>query len=254
MTITERHQFILEELQRKNRVTIQELSDQLEVSGVTIRKDLKALEERKLLFRTHGGASLQNPYALERPIQEKQYINASEKQQIARAAMGLIGQHDALMIGSGTTVFEFARHLSPERPLTVITPALKVAMELSHRKNVEVLQLGGLIRPNSSSVAGNFAEYMLEYVSCGLLFLGVDGIDLDFGFTISNLTEAGLNQKMIRTAQSVVILADHTKFGRKGIAKICEFEQVQYVITDSGVAPEMVTALEEFGIEVIIGE
>lgn len=254
MTITERHQFILEELQRKNRVTIQELSDQLEVSGVTIRKDLKALEERKLLFRTHGGASLQNPYALERPIQEKQHINASEKQQIARAAMGLIGQHDALMIGSGTTVFEFARHLSPERPLTVITPALKVAMELSHRKNVEVLQLGGLIRPNSSSVAGNFAEYMLEYVSCGLLFLGVDGIDLDFGFTISNLTEAGLNQKMIRTAQSVVILADHTKFGRKGIAKICEFEQVQYVITDSGVAPEMVTALEEFGIEVIIGE
>lgn len=254
MTITERHQFILEELQRKNRVTIQELSDQLEVSGVTIRKDLKVLEERKLLFRTHGGASLQNPYALERPIQEKQYINASEKQQIARAAMGLIGQHDALMIGSGTTVFEFARHLSPERPLTVITPALKVAMELSHRKNVEVLQLGGLIRPNSSSVAGNFAEYMLEYVSCGLLFLGVDGIDLDFGFTISNLTEAGLNQKMIRTAQSVVILADHTKFGRKGIAKICEFEQVQYVITDSGVAPEMVTALEEFGIEVIIGE
>lgn len=254
MTITERHQFILEELQRKNRVTIQELSDQLEVSGVTIRKDLKALEERKLLFRTHGGASLQNPYALERPIQEKQYINASEKQQIARAAMGLIGQHDALMIGSGTTVFEFARHLSPERPLTVITPALKVAMELSHRKNVEVLQLGGLIRPNSSSVAGNFAEYMLEYVSCGLLFLGVDGIDLDFGFTISNLTEAGLNQKMIRTAQSVVILADHTKFGRKGIAKICEFEQVQFVITDSGVAPEMVTALEEFGIEVIIGE
>lgn len=254
MTITERHQFILEELQRKNRVTIQELSDQLEVSGVTIRKDLKVLEERKLLFRTHGGASLQNPYALERPIQEKQHINASEKQQIARAAMGLIGQHDALMIGSGTTVFEFARHLSPERPLTVITPALKVAMELSHRKNVEVLQLGGLIRPNSSSVAGNFAEYMLEYVSCGLLFLGVDGIDLDFGFTISNLTEAGLNQKMIRTAQSVVILADHTKFGRKGIAKICEFEQVQYVITDSGVAPEMVTALEEFGIEVIIGE
>lgn len=254
MTITERHQFILEELQRKNRVTIQELSDQLEVSGVTIRKDLKVLEERKLLFRTHGGASLQNPYALERPIQEKQHINASEKQQIARAAMALIGQHDALMIGSGTTVFEFARHLSPERPLTVITPALKVAMELSHRKNVEVLQLGGLIRPNSSSVAGNFAEYMLEYVSCGLLFLGVDGIDLDFGFTISNLTEAGLNQKMIRTAQSVVILADHTKFGRKGIAKICEFEQVQYVITDSGVAPEMVTALEEFGIEVIIGK
>jgi len=253
MTITERHQYILEELQKKSRVTIQDLSDQLQVSGVTIRKDLKVLEERKLLYRTHGGASLQNPYALERPIQEKQYFNAPEKQQIARVAMSLIRHHDALMIGSGTTVFEFARNLFPEHPLTVITPALKVALELSNRKNVEVLQLGGLIRQNSSSVAGNFAEYMLEYVSCGVLFLGVDGIDLEYGFTISNLTEAGLNQKMIRTAQSVAILADHTKFGKRGIAKICDFEEVRFVVTDAATPAEIISALEEMGIEVIVG-
>lgn len=252
MTITERHQYILAEVQRKGRISIQELCDSLQVSGVTIRKDLKALEEKQLLFRTHGGASLSNPYALERPIQEKQHINATEKHQIAFAALQVIGDHDALMIGSGTTVFELARNLAPSHPLTVITPALKVALELSDRKNVEVLQLGGLIRPNSGSVAGNFAEYILGAVSCGVLFLGVDGIDLDFGFTISNLTEAGLNQKMIRTAQAVAILADHTKFGRRGIAKICDFDEVHYVVTDSRAPQEAVAALEEMGIKVIV--
>jgi len=90
-------------------------------------------------------------------------------------------------------------------------------------------------------------------VSCGILFLGVDGIDLDYGFTISNLTEAGLNQKMISTAQSIAILADHTKFGRRGIAKICDLETVRYVITDSLAPRESVTALEEMGIQVIMG-
>lgn len=252
MNITERHQYILQKLQRKGIVSIQELSDQMQVSGVTIRKDLKMLEDKNLLFRTHGGGSLHNPYALERPINEKQFINSSEKEQIAKAAVRLIGDHDSVMIGSGTTVSELARNLFPSEQITVITPALKVALELSGRPKVEVMQLGGLLRQNSSSVAGTFAETMLNSISCGILFLGVDGIDTEYGLTISNLTEAGLNQKMIRTAQSLAILADHTKFGKRGIAKICDFEDVQYIITDKKAPAEAVEALEEMGIQVII--
>lgn len=252
MTITERHQFILQELHKVGSVTIQQLSDCMQVSGVTIRKDLRLLEEKGLLYRTHGGGSLQNPYAIERPIEEKQFINADEKKLIGKKAADLIGNHDAVMIGSGTTVFELAKNLYPSQPVTVITPALKVAMELSSRAKVEVLQLGGVLRENSSSVAGSFADYMLNAISCGVLFLGVDGIDLEFGFSISNLTEAGLNQKMIKTAQSLAILADHTKFGKRGIAKICDFDDVQYIITDKKAPQDMVTALEEMGIQVII--
>ncbi len=252
MTITERHQFILQELKIKGSINIQDLSDSLEVSGVTIRKDLKMLEDKNLLFRTHGGASINNPYAIERPIQEKQHINNDEKQRIARAALSLLGNNDSIMIGSGSTVYELASQLQSNRPLTVITPALKVSVELSNKPNIEVLQLGGVIRQNSSSVAGNFAEYMLNNISCGLIFLGVDGIDLNFGFTISNLTEAGLNQKMIKTAQSVVILADHTKFGKRGIAKICNIEDVRYLITDDLAPKEAISALEDAGIKVII--
>lgn len=252
--ITKRHQFILERLKKKGQITIPELIEQTKVSGVTIRKDLKFLEDKGLIFITRGGASLTNPYTIDRPILEKATINAEQKKKIAQAAVKLIGQNDAIIIGSGTTAFELAHYLHPAKPLTVITPAIKVTMELCNRTNVEVLQLGGIIRTNSSSVAGSYAEYMLDRVSCGVLFIGVDGIDLDFGFSISNLTEANINQKMINASQVVVVLADSSKFGKRGIGKICELEQVQYIITDTGVSETIVKDLEERGLKVIIAK
>lgn len=252
MNITERHQLILRKLKENGHVGIQELSDLIRVSGVTIRKDLKLLEEKNLLFRTRGGGSINNPYAIERPIIEKEFINAGEKQRIARAALALIGDNDSIIIGSGSTVFELARALHPSHHLTVITPAARVTLELCNRPNIEVLQLGGIIRQNSSSVAGSYAERILEEISCGVLFLGVDGVDLDFGCSITNLAEASLNQKMIECSQNLAILADSTKFGRRGLGKICNFDQVQYIITDNKVHPSTVKALEEKGIKVIV--
>lgn len=251
-SITERHQLILKKLHEDQQVNIQELSELLEVSGVTIRKDLKLLEDKNLLFRTRGGGSINNPYTVERPINEKELIRQDEKQRIARMALSIIGDNDSIIIGSGTTVFELAKCLHPQHHITVITPAVKVTMELCHRPNVDVLQLGGLTRPNSSSVAGFQAERTLEDISCGILFLGIDGIDLDFGLSITNLTEASLNQKMIESAQTVAVLADSSKFGRRGLGKVCNLDQVQYIITDSGVSPAVVKQVEERGIKVLI--
>jgi DeoR family transcriptional regulator of aga operon len=253
-SITDRHQLILQKLMEEGQVSIQELSDLMEVSGVTIRKDLKLLEDKNLLFRTRGGGSITNPYTIERPINEKEFIRAEEKQKIARAAVELIGQNDSIIIGSGTTVFQLAHCLHPNKHLTVITPAVKVTMELCNRPNIEVLQLGGIIRQNSSSVTGAYAENTLANISCGILFLGVDGIDLDFGFSITNLTETSLNLKMIEAAQVIAVLADSSKFGRRGLGRICSLDQVQYIITDSGVQPGTVEQLEEKGIKVIIAK
>ncbi|MFT4094036.1 MAG: DeoR/GlpR family DNA-binding transcription regulator [Niabella sp.] len=253
-TITERHQFILKKLQEKGKVSIPELIDEMKVSGVTIRKDLKLLEEKKLLFRTRGGASINNPYAIERPIDEKEFINSEEKKKIAKAALGLIGQNDSIMIGSGTTVYELARILYPEKKVIVITPALKVALELCNRPKVEVLQLGGLVHQSSSSTAGFFAERILDELSFGILFLGVDGIDLNHGLTITNIMEASLNQKMIPLAQTVVILADSSKFNRRGLGKICNLDQVDYIITDGGISKEEINKIEKAGPTIIVAE
>jgi len=252
-SITERHEIILRKLQENGKVNIPELSDEMQVSGVTIRKDLKLLEEKNLLFRTRGGGSINNPYTIERPINEKEFINSEEKKRIARAALSLIGQNDSILIGSGTTVFELARALHPSKHLVVITPALKVALELCERPNVEVLQLGGLIHQSSSSVAGSFAERILEELSCGILFVGVDGIDFEFGLTITNLTEASLNQKMLQRAQKVVVLADHTKFDRRGLGKIGNLDDVDYIITDKA-SPATIAQVEEKGVKLIVAE
>ena len=251
-SITDRHQFILKKLKEEGQVNITELCDLMEVSGVTIRKDLKLLEDKNLLFRTRGGGSIDNPYAVDRPIIEKEFINSEEKQRIAKAALELIAGTDSIIIGSGTTVFEFARCLHPNKHLTVITPALKIGLELSNRPNIEVLQLGGLIRPNSSSVAGAHAMRVLEEISCGMLFIGADGIDIEFGVSISNLAEATLNQKMIETAQSVAVLTDSTKFNKRGLGRICGLDQIQYIVTDNKVPLTVIKQIEDKGVKVIV--
>ncbi|TCC87326.1 DeoR/GlpR transcriptional regulator [Pedobacter frigiditerrae] len=249
--ITDRHQFILKKLKQEGKINILELIEEMQVSGVTIRKDLKILEDKNLLFRTRGGGSINNPYAIDRPINEKEFINSDEKMRIAKAALALVGNTDSIMIGSGTTAYEFAKALHTTKNLTVITPAVKVGLELSDRPNMDVLLLGGMIRKNSSSVAGSHALRILEEISCDILFIGVDGIDLDFGVSISNLAEASLNQKMIETAQTVVLLADSTKFDRRGLGRICGLDQVHYIITDDKVAEATVRAMKERGIKVI---
>ena len=250
--ITDRHEFILKSLKEKGKITIDWLCETMKVSSVTIRKDLKLLEDKNLLFRIKGGASSSNPYAIDRPILIKETINSDEKQRIAIAALRLIKNNDSIMIGSGTTVFALAKNLESTQGLAVITPALKVGLELSGKPNIEVLQLGGLIRSNSSSVAGHYATRILEDISCGILFLGADGIDLEFGISISNLPEATLNQKMLQTSQKVAILADSSKFGKRGLGKICELIDVDYIITDPKVSPDTVKAIEELGIKMIL--
>ena len=251
-TITERHQFILEKLKKEGKVNIPDLIEQMGVSGVTIRKDLKLLEDKNLLYRTHGGGSIHNPYATERLVDEKELINIDEKRKIAKAANYLIDQSESIMISPGTTTYELARTLHPSTQLTVITSALKVALELTNRPNIEVLQLGGLVRQNTSAVSGAHALQILKDISCNILFLGVSGIDLDFGISIAYLSEAALNQKMIETAQTVVVLADSTKFNRRGLGRVCGLDQIHYIVTDNKVSKNDIKDLEDRGIKVIV--
>ena len=145
-----------------------------------------------------------------------------------------------------------AREIVPQGHLTVIAAAINVTNILARNKNIDIIQLGGFVRNSSVSVVGNYAEKMLENFSCSKLFLGVDGIDLDYGLTTTNMMEANLNQVMIQAAQKVVVLADSSKFGRRGFGKICGLEAIDQIITDDKVSPLIVKDLEERGIEITI--
>jgi len=252
MNTIERHQEILKRINKDGQVKVQDLCDDFKVSPVTVRKDLKLLEEKGLLYRMHGGATLNNPYATDRHVNEKEKIHLSEKMRIGETAARMVTANDSILIASGTTVYYMAKHIKPQENLTVITSALNVAMELNEHLEIEVILLGGLLRKRSSSVTGIYAEENLSDFSCSKLFLGVDGIDLDFGLTTTNVMEAHLNREMINVSQKTIVLADSTKFGRRGFGRICGFELIDEIITDSGISEFTKKTLEENGIKVTI--
>jgi DeoR family transcriptional regulator of aga operon len=252
-SIAWRHKHILERLNKEGEIRVSDLCEALGVSPVTLRKDMKQLEERKLLFRTHGSINLLNPYMTrDINVSEKEFIMVDEKLRIAQKASTLIGENDAIIIASGTTVLFLAKIIDVQQPLTVLTSALNVAMALCKKPNIEIIQLGGIVRKTSTSVNGPYAQQMLSQFSCSKLFLGVDGLDLEYGCTTSNLMEAHVNQYMIAAAQRTIVLADSSKFGRRGFGRICAFDKVHQIITDDKVSESYVNALESRGIEVTI--
>lgn len=253
--IARRYSLILEELNRKGYIKVQELSKMLGVSEVTIRKDLKYLESKKVLHRNHGSASSLASLTVERHIDEKAKLQQEEKTRIAKEAVKLLEENDKIIIASGTTLLAFANQLKVEKPgfpITVITSAIKVSLLLFANPTIEVIQLGGVLRKTAASTVGHFAESILNHVAVTKLFIGVDGIDLDYGLTTSNTNEGHINQQMIKAAQKVVILTDSTKFGKRGFSKICDFDKVHQIITDTNAPAHYVERLREKGIEVTL--
>jgi len=252
LNIVERHKLILNKLEKDGFVNVNDLSKEFQVSAVTIRKDLKLLEERKLLFRSHGRAIPSNPYITDHHVEVKEKINAEQKQRIASAAKKTIQVNDTIILASGTSVIEFARQIAEMENLTVVSASLNTSLILSKNPNIEVIQLGGSVRTNSSSVIGPIGEKMLSEFSFTKLFLGVDGIDIDYGLTTTNAMEASLNKIMIEAAQRIIVLADSSKFGRKGFGRICGLEDVDQIITDSGIDKTTKTKIIEMGIDLIV--
>lgn len=252
LNIIDRHKLILNKLELNGYVNVNELSLEFGVSVVTIRKDLKLLEERKLLFRSHGRAIPVDPYITEHHVNIKEKIHAEEKVRIAIEAASNLEPNDSIILASGTSVIEFAKHIKQIEGLTVLTASLDTALILSENPNIDVIQLGGTVRRSSSSVVGPIGEKMLAELTFTKLFLGVDGIDLEYGLTTTNIMEASLNKQMINAAQKIIVLADSSKFGRKGFGRICGIEDVDQIITDSGIDANTKNKLIELGIDVTI--
>ena len=252
MNIAERHQKILEILTQEGHVDVNELSKRFSISAVTIRKDLKLLEEKKLLFRSHGRAIANNPYIAENHVNVKEKLNIEEKQSIATFAASLIQSNDHIIIASGTSVIEFARHIKNIDNITVLSASLNASLILAENNSIDLMQLGGIVRQSSSSVVGPMSESMLSGYTFTKLFLGVDGIDLDYGLTTTNAMEASLNKEMIKAAQQTIVLADSSKFGRKGFGKICELNDVDQIITDEHLDEKTRQQLLDKGIDIIV--
>ncbi|WP_236975770.1 DeoR/GlpR family DNA-binding transcription regulator [Membranihabitans maritimus] len=243
MKLSERHEYILDKVKALGHIYVSELSEELQVSPVTIRKDLTVLEDRDLLFRTHGGASLQNPYIREKRVSEKIHLNYPEKLKIAKKAREMVKPGDSLLIGSGTTLSIFANQIKNINDLTVVTSSLQVALDLTDNPTNNIIILGGTLRNTSASSIGMIAEQMLDQYVCSKLFLSVDGIDVQRGMTTASTYEASLNRRMIQSADKLIALVDSTKIGKISIGKIGAIQSIDCLIMDR---PESESTIQEW--------
>jgi DeoR family transcriptional regulator of aga operon len=247
---------ILTELQKFGSVSVKQLSEELNVSLVTMRRALDELEDKGLLRRTHGGAvSIEplfyEPFRNDRSFQAQVERFAEEKRRIGRAAAGLIREGEIIALTPGTTTTEVIRGIPLNRKITVVTSTVNVAMELSKRKDLGVFVTGGHLRGDWFSLVGPSAAQSLSHVMIHTLFIGADGVDAKHGVSCFSPDESHLNSAMVKRAQRKILVADHSKFGVVAGWKICSTSDLDILITDTDATDEMTEPFEKAQVEVM---
>lgn len=251
MTIEDRRNTICELLKSGKILSIDYLSSVLGNSPMTIRRDLSFLSERGLVQRVHGGAALSRSEVTEPPYTIREREMQREKQQIGLAAAGLVGEREALLIDIGSTLLYLVRSLPLEKDITIITHWLPVVLELSRRSPSKVIFLGGQVSFGELCATGGYTMEMLQNFHADKLFLGVAGVSSQYGLTDYNAEEIQVKREMIKCAKKVIVLADHSKFGRVAPLKIADLTGIHQIITDEGIAESDRAAVESCGVEVV---
>jgi DeoR family transcriptional regulator of aga operon len=249
MRQTDRLAAILERLAESGGVGVSDLARQLAASPATVRRDLRLLEQQRLLSRTHGGAVAQG-ILYELPLRYRGARHGDEKRRIASAAAERV--EDGMVVGltGGTTTTEVARVLGEMSRLTIVTNSLSIAAELAVRPNLKLVLTGGVARPESYELIGPLAEGTLSGLNLDLAIVGVDGISAAAGLTTHHEVEAGTNRTLIARAERTLVVADSSKIGRAAFARIVDAAAVEELITDRAADGDEVALLAELGLRV----
>ncbi|MCW9707968.1 transcriptional repressor AgaR [Fodinibius salsisoli] len=247
----DRRDKIIHKIQSEGSVRVDELSEEFDVSTVTIRNDLDFFEEKGLIHRTYGGALLRNNVYNDPSLEEKQKINVDKKRRIGEYAAGLVNDGDSIILDSGTTTREIALRLKDKKNMVLMTNAINTAVELAGVSEIQLMLTGGVLRDKSYSLVGPEAERTMKNYYFDKLFLGVDGMDFEHGLTTFNPQEAQLNRLMVERSNQVIAVTDSSKFGRHSFSFICDLSPIGMVITDDEISPEFEQGLKKRDIEVV---
>lgn len=251
VSTVERRRIILEKLQQEKQVFITQLSGQFKTSEVTIRKDLRYLENKNLLVRSRGGAMTAAKMSDDLSVEERKVLYLDQKKSIAETAFLLIKPGDTIIIDSGTTLMQLAKLLNRVKELTVITNALDIAVSLSEFPNLKIIVPGGIFRRKSFSLVGvNAAENMQMY-RADKYFVSADGISGQGLFT-SNLEEGQIAKLIMSNAKENIVLVDSSKFSREGLINFAGLSKIHTLITDKKPPENYPGLLSESGVKVII--
>jgi len=232
MLVVERRKKIVDLVNDRKSVRVSELSEIFSITKETIRRDLEKLEEQGKLIRSHGGAvSIREVDDQEISYQEREVTNVEEKKQIALTAVKQINPGDKVILDASSTAWYVAKEI-PDFEITVLTNSIKVATELSNKKNIVVISTGGILRPESLSYIGPLAESSLDLYHVDKAFISCKGFHFERGMSESSEQQARVKEKMVNNADKVFIMIDHSKFGIQAFSRFGSIEKVDCIITD----------------------
>ena len=242
---------IMEYLKKYGRLTVLDMSEYLNVSQATIRRDLKELQKQGVIRRTHGGAVLNGiSTTFEYQYHDKVAMMMDEKERIAIQAALEIEDGDAVFLDSGTTTYQIAQHLQERKNLTVITYDMSIAIALNNHPSAQVIVTGGAVRSNYNVLVGSITEQFIRNMMVDKVFLSADAVDRNFGISNANYIESGVKSLLVKAGKKIILVADRTKFNKLAVSKFCDIKDIDLIITDKDISPDIVEVMMRNHVEV----
>ena len=251
MKAAERQLRIRQMFDSRDFIDSETLRRELDASESSVRRDLDILEQEGLLKRVYGGAvSVESPPSRAFDYAAESVRLSGEKSRIAKLTAGLIEDGQTVILDGGSTVAAVARELAA-KSLHIVTNSLPIAESLESLRNIELTLTGGYLDTRLRVMLGPFCEQMLGAIRADTVIMGIGGIT-EAGFTNNNTLVVGSEQKMIEVASRVIIVADHTKFGRGGMIPVAPLGAAQIVVSDSELSKEFAALLRDHGVEILL--
>ncbi len=251
MKQTDRQTKILQALARHGSVSVTDLAQKLSVSGETIRRDIKSLSDSGMVRRTHGGATQPNPFE-EPGFRQRLAENPAAKQAIAQMAATQVQDGDSIMLDTGSTTAYVARALLNPRNLLIVPNSADIARTLATRRGNRVYMAGGELRADDGASLGQSAAEFIRQFRVRLSIISIGAIDGDDGLMDYHLNEAELSRAIIGRAEKSIVVADHSKFGRRGVVRVCGFERITTLITNISPPEHYRDMMSEAGTEILV--
>lgn len=254
MYAEERQQSMADLITQRGRLSVNDLADEYAVTTETVRRDLSLLERAGIVRRVHGGAvPFESLALLETAVNDRDKAQSTQKDEIAGAALRFLpASGGTVLFDAGTTTARLASQLPRDRKVTAITNAVPIASRLAGLSHVDLHLLPGRVRRTTQAAVGAETVKALEMLRLDVAFVGTNGLTLGHGLSTPDHAEAAAKRAMIRAAQKVVVLADSSKVGREHTVRFADVEDVDAVVTDSGISDEDAAALRERGPDVVV--
>jgi DeoR family fructose operon transcriptional repressor len=246
----ERKLKIVDILHQRKKMTVTELAHLFHVSSATIRSDLRDLNERGQIIRTHGGAIIETGAGFEPDTEQKRDLNLAAKQEIARIAIELIKDGDTVIFDSGTTTLELAKLLGQRRRVTAVTNDFEIARVLEEMNAVSILMLGGEVRKRFHCTVGAAGIHMLAPLSVDKAFMGTNSLSISKGASTPNIQQAETKKAMIVCAKKVILLCSSRKLGKDSFAHFASLDQIDTLVLEY-IDEKEKFEFEEKGLEVL---